>query len=306
MKRFLAPVAIVVGALYVMGCSSSPPTPMAPPINNGMAPPMSSNMAPPMNGGMGAPQAAGVYQWQDVPLNQQVPIVRATFDQGGYQIFVSTGEVIVVPFVNQNLYVMKFGRTNGQPYFVNEGAAPVLYLSPGGYLENAAAQNTRWYPIPSDYAYSQPMYVSMAPSWADYTAMGWYPGMAYYGGMWGYNPYAHFAWMPGFYISIGGARYTTYGNYRTYYTSNPGYIRTRTVYTNYNTPRYGTGSFGRGATTGSFGRGAVSGGMGFGRSSASGSTGSFGSGRMSGGGFGASTGSSGSFGSGRSSNGFGS
>ena len=33
----------------------------------------------------------------------------------------------VVPFTNQNLYVMKFGQTNGAPYFVNEGSAPVLY-----------------------------------------------------------------------------------------------------------------------------------------------------------------------------------
>src|SRR5207244_1384423 len=123
------------------------------------------------------------------PQGQQIPINAARFDQGGYQLYAATGETIVVPFVNQNMYVMKFGRSaNGQMFFVAEGDAPTLYLPPNGYLENAVAQNARWYPIPADYAYSRPMYVGLAPSWAEYTAMGWYPGMVTYGGMWGYSP----------------------------------------------------------------------------------------------------------------------
>ena len=72
--------------------------------------------APPaaMGNGNMAPQAAtnaaggSVYQWQDVPANQDVPITHATFDQGGYQIFAQSGETIVVPFANNNMYVMKF------------------------------------------------------------------------------------------------------------------------------------------------------------------------------------------------------
>src|SRR5438034_1084223 len=79
-------------------------------------------------GGMqpaGAP-SMGVYQWQDVPQGQQVPVNRATFDQGGYKVYAASGETIVVPFANQNLYAMKFGRSyTGQAYFVNEGDAPV-------------------------------------------------------------------------------------------------------------------------------------------------------------------------------------
>lgn len=286
--------------------------------------PQPVNMAPPVGGMTAPPQSAGVFDWTQVPQGQQVPVNYARFDQGGYQIYASSGETIVVPFANQNLYVMKFGRSpNGQMFFVNEGDAPTLYLPPGGYLENAAAQNARWYPIPDDYNYTRPMYVSLAPSWSDYVGMGWYPGMHYYGGLWGYTPHAVFSWMPGFYVNIGGTRYRDYVSYRTYYNRTPGYVRNRVIY-NYSAPR-STGSFGvtRAVnSTGSFGTrrsssgfGSSSGGGGSFGTRRSGSTGSFGGGsfgtRRSGGsgsfgsgsssGFGGSSGSS--FGSGRSSGG---
>ncbi len=256
-------------------------------------------------GGSVAGNAAGgsVYQWQDVPVNQDVPITRATFDQGGYQIFAQSGETIVVPFANNNMYVMKFGRSSGQAYFRNEDGVPTLYLRPGDGLENAAAQGARWYPIPQDYAYSRPMYVALAPTWNDYVGMGWYPGMNYYGGMWGYSPYNHFAWMPGWYISVGGHRYSDYNSYHSYYTSTPGYFRSRVVYNNYNTARGisgrtfgGTGSFNRGGASGSTGS------FGSGRSNPSGTfgsrpTGTFGSGRPTGTFGGSAPGAGGSFGS---------
>ena len=299
---------VLPAGIVAAGCGS----PQMPPVSQ--APPISANMpsgynAPPMqaNAQMQPQGSAGVYQWQDVPLNQQVPISRAVFDQGGYQIFAQSGETIVVPFANQNLYVLKFGQTNGNPYFVNEGSAPVLYLSPGGFLENAAAQGARWYPFSQNYAYTQPVYVGLAPSWNDYVGMGWYPGMHYYGGMWGMTPYSHL-WMPGFYINIGGNRYTDYGRYRSYYTTHTNYAPMRTVYSNYGTRS--TGSFGTGrvssgfgnraGSTGSFGTGRTSSGFGNG----AGSTGSFGSGRSSG--FGGANGSGGSFGAGRSRTTFGS
>jgi hypothetical protein len=311
MRRLVSLAAVsALGMSVLIGCSHQQPAMMAPPVsqNPGYAgaqqPPMGGNMAPPVAVNNG--QGAGVYQWQDVPVNQQVPIIRATFDQGGYQIFAQSGETIVVPFANNNMYVMKFGRSNGDNYFVNENGVPVLYLRPGQGLENAAAQGALWYPIPQNYAYSAPMYVALAPTWNDYTNMGWYPGMTYYGGMWGYSPYSHFAWMPGFYISVGGHRYTDYGGYHSYYTSTPGYVRTSVVYHNYNTTRSVSGrSFG--SSTGSFGRSAGSTGS-FGSGRATGSTGSFGSGRMnsSTSTFGSRPSSStGSFGSGRSGGGFG-
>ena len=352
-------LAAPVCAVLLSGCRSQQPVNMAPPISGQM-----QSGAPPVNqqdqgyaqnqGGQGSMQGGGqpnmqgggqqtasVYQWQDVPQGQQVPVTRATFDQGGYQILANSGETIVVPFVNQKLYALKFGRTSGQTYFVNDGTAPVLYLAPGSYLENAAAQNARWYPIPNDYAYTQPMYVSVAPSWGEYVAMGWYPGMSAYGGMWGYSPYAHFAWMPGFYVGIGGARYTSFVSYHSYYSVHPGYYRSSVVYHNYGTPRgsvfgsrsvvrtgggFGTrrtfgspsgstGSFrsntnrtfgsGTRATGGSgFGSGArATGGSGFG-SGARATGGSFGGGRSSGGSFGGGRTSGGSsFGGGRSSGG---
>jgi hypothetical protein len=295
----LLAAAIVVGTLGLVGCSHTtyvqPPVAQAPPMNSGV--PVSS-------GGPGGPGTAGVYQWQDVPSGQQVPVSRAIFDQGGYQIIAQTGETIIVPFANQNLYVMRFGRTNGQPYFENAGDAPVLYLPPNFALENSANANARWYPLPADYTYTRPVYVSLAPSWNDYVGMNWYSGMSYYGGMWGYTPRSTY-WMPNFYINIGGTPYRSYSAYRTYYVSHPGirYTYNNTIYTNRSTGSFGsrrtvgsTGSFGSGRTTGSFGSGrstGTTGSFGSGRSMGnSGSTGSFGSGR--------STGSGGSFGSGRS------
>ena len=77
-------------------------------------------MAPPVAGGGGA-SASGqnVFQWQGrAHKNRQVPITRAVFDQGGYQLYDNTGETIVVPFANQNLYVMRFGQSSGGTYFV--------------------------------------------------------------------------------------------------------------------------------------------------------------------------------------------
>jgi hypothetical protein len=307
MRRLVSIAAVsALGMSVLIGCSHQQPAMMAPPVsqnpgygasqpgmgNGNMAPPVAANNA----------QGAGVYQWQDVPANQQVPIVRATFDQGGYQIFAQSGETIVVPFVNNNLYVMKFGRSNGANYFVNENGVPTLYLAPGQGLANASAQGAMWYPIPQNYAYSAPMYVALAPSWAEYTNMGWYPGMMYYGGLWGYSPYSHFSWMPGFYISVGGRRYSDYVGYHSYYTSTPGYVRTSVVY-NYNTTRsasgrtFGssTGSFGRSqGSTGSFGTGRTTGTFG---SRPSNSAGSFGTGRSGTGFGGGTTGSGGSFGS---------
>jgi hypothetical protein len=242
-----------------------------------------------------APGSGGVFDWHDVPQGQQVPINRAVFDQGGYQLYAASGETIAVPFQNQNLYAMKFGRANsGATYFVNEGDAPVLYLRNGDSLENASAQGARWYPIPPDYRYTQPMYVALAPSWSDWVGMGWYPGMVTYGGMWGYHPWSPFVWMPGFVIHVGGSRYYDYHNYVRYTYSHPGFVRPHTTF-NYSAAR-STGSFG----SSRFGRSSFAGGSRFGNSNTS--TGSFGSGRRTSS-FGGSTSSgSGRFGSSAGSN----
>src|SRR5262245_18958041 len=131
----LASIFLLSLLVLLAGCGhSQQPVSMAPPVSNGAGPgPVAS--APPMDSG----GQNSVYNWQDVPVNQDVAITRAAFDQGGYQLFAASGETIVVPFANQNLYVMKFGRSNsGSTYFRNEGAVPVLYLRSGDFLSNAS------------------------------------------------------------------------------------------------------------------------------------------------------------------------
>ena len=266
-QLMLAAISLLaLGALT--GCYKEKPVAMAPPVS---APPPA------------APSNGEVYQWQDVPKGQEIVINRAVFDQGGYQLYASTGETIVVPFANQNMYVMKFGKSqSGGMYFVNDGSTPTLFVPNGAGLENAAAQGAKWYPFPQNYAYSRPVYMGLAPSWSDYVAMSWYPGMAFYGGYFGYRP-----WMPGLMyspmvglnINIGGRPYYGWNSYSSYYRSNPvGRIGwgSRPAY-NYNTVgrRTGSSSFGSASgSRGSFGSAA-------GRSSAGGgartSGGSFGS-----------------------------
>jgi hypothetical protein len=252
----------------------------------------------------------GAYNWTDVPVNQQVQIQRAVFDQGGYQLYSPQG-TIVVPFANQNMYVMKFGQSNnGGMYFINNGQYPTLFLPPGASLSNAAQPGAQWYPFPQNYAYTQPVYVGLAPSWSAFTGMGWYPGMSYYGGYWGASPYSIMGPMIGLHFLIGGSPYYGWNSYRSYYMGHPGYtpmrVVNRTVYnqaarTSFNRGGgFGSGSLGRrsfgsagtafgGRSTGSFGGGQRSFGSGFGGSTPR-STGSFGHGPS---GFG------GSFGSGR-------
>src|SRR2546422_9534954 len=98
--RGLRTAAAALCAAILAGCARQQPVTMAPPMGGG-GPMGSVASAPPVPGG----GQNNIYNWQDVPVNQQVPVNRAAFDQGGYQIYAASGETIVVPFVNQNLYV---------------------------------------------------------------------------------------------------------------------------------------------------------------------------------------------------------
>lgn len=310
-KSALAPLPFL--ALLLAGCGhSNQPVMMAPPTN-----PVTISQQPGgygQNGGdnqgagynqnqNGAP--SGAYNWTEVPVNQQVQITRAVFDQGGYQLYSPQG-TIVVPFANQNLYVMKFGQSqSGGMYFVSNGQFPTLFIPSGGYLDNAAQPGAHWYPFAQNYAYTQPVYVGLAPSWSAFSGMGWYPGMSYYGGYWGYNPYG-FAPMMGLHFLIGGSPYYGWNSYHSYYMGHPGYspmrVVNRTVYnqaarTSFNRNSFGNSPSGRN----SFGGGSSgrrpfgSAGTAFGGRP----SGSFGGGRPAFGGGGAPR-SSGSFGSGPS------
>jgi hypothetical protein len=187
------------------------------------------SLAPPV-GGPGAPApgpaaADNVFNWTEIPQNQEVPIQRATFDQGGYQLYDTAGETIVVPFANQNLYVMQFARsTTGDMYLVNTGSTPILYVPPHAYLENAAVPGTRWYPFSHGWAPSTPVYIGIAPSWSLFIGMGWYPNMVWHGGYWGPRPwYPGFAFSPtpGLAIVIGGQSYYGWGGYHSYFIGHP-------------------------------------------------------------------------------------
>ena len=309
-KQHLMLATITVLALGALtGCYREKPVAMAPPVS-----------APPP-----VAQSNGeVYQWQDVPKGQEIAITRAVFDQGGYQLYASTGETIVVPFANQNMYVMKFGKSqNGGMYFVNDGSTPTLYVPNGAGLENAAAQGAKWYPFPQNYNYTRPVYMGLAPTWSDYVAMSWYPGMLYYGGYFGYRPWVPglmYSPMVGLNINIGGRPYYGWNSYTTYYRSNPigrvgwssrpsynyNSVGRRTGSSSFGSASGSRGSFGSAAGRSSFGGGARTSGGSFGSSS---TRAPFGGGSSSApsSGFGASrTGRTGSFGSSTPASGFGS
>lgn len=183
-------------------------------------------MAPPIQ--MNSESTSGVssvFNWQEVPQNQNVPIERAVFDQGGYQLFDTSGETIVVPFKNDNLYVMEFAVSDdGSTYFVNTGSEPVLYLPEDGYLSNASDSGGHWYPFTRQWHPSEPVFIGIAPSWSAYAGMGWYPNMAYYGGYWSQRPYiaggVDFV-SSGLSIQIGGAQFGGWADYSNYYGSHP-------------------------------------------------------------------------------------
>ncbi|MDR3708923.1 MAG: hypothetical protein P4L33_11535 [Capsulimonadaceae bacterium] len=146
--------------------------------------------APPVDQ-KGSTSADSVFNWKDVPQNEKVTITRATFDSGGYQLYDTAGETIIVPFASDNLYVMKFARTDSaRMTFINDGSAPVLYVPEGVYLENAAVPGARWYPFTPDYHPAEPVYLGIAPSWNDYVVMGWYPGMICYAGYYCDRPWS--------------------------------------------------------------------------------------------------------------------
>jgi len=208
-------LAVAAGLSFVTaGASADVPTTMAPPIQ----------MSAPATSGDNA-SADSVFHWQEVPANQQVPLVRAAFDQGGYQLYDTQGETIIVPFTDQNLYVMKFAQSsNGKMYFVNEGDYPVLYVPKNGYLENATVAGARWYPFGEDFHPDHPVFLGIAPSWSVFIGMGWYPHMVCYGGYWSNTSFiAGGIFLPsvGLFFEIGGHPYYGWDAYHRYFLAHP-------------------------------------------------------------------------------------
>jgi hypothetical protein len=195
-------------------------------------------MAPPVDSTVAnvAPQGDSVFNWQEVPQDQNVPITRAVFDQGGYQLYDTQGETIVVPFQDQNLYVMKFAVSDtGSMYFVNTGDAPVLYVPENGYLENASVPGAKWYPFTPKFHPATPVFLGIAPSWHVFIGMGWYPDMFCYGGYWCTTPFAvgvSFWPTADLFFVIGGAHFWGWGGYDHYFWAHPAPYRVTIVNNN--------------------------------------------------------------------------
>ena len=216
-----------------------------------MAPPVESETSQSVDDQQVSSAADKVFNWAEVPEDQQVPITRAVFDQGGYQLYDDVGETIVVPFTNQNLYVMKFARSEtGRFYFVNEGNVPVLYVPENGYLDNASVAGAHWYPFSEEFHPSHPVFLGIAPSWTSFVSMGWYPGMYCRGGYWGEDSFiSGGVFLPsiGLFFQIGGHHYDGWDHYHRYYDDHPAPYHTgyyhRDVYRWAGRPNYDRGRF---------------------------------------------------------------
>lgn len=198
-----------------------------------------ASMAPPVQGSVLAGNGSGngvnaaadsVFNWKEIPEDQEVPLSRASFDQGGYQLYDTSGETIVVPFASENLYVMKFAASpSGRLYFKNEGGYPVLFVPKGGYLDNATVSGARWYPFGEDFHPAEPVFLGIAPSYDEFVNLGWYPDTRFYGGYYGNTSFISggvFLPTVGLFFEVGGQSYHGWNDYHHYYEDHPGYYRT--------------------------------------------------------------------------------
>ena len=170
------------------------------------------------------------FQWTEVPQGQRVPLTRAAFDQNGYQLFDTAGETVLVPFTNNNLYVMKFAPSDDNTlYLINNGDAPVLYVPRGGYLENATVAGARWYPFPDDtFQPAHPVFLGVAPSWNAFVSFGWSPGLVVRGGYFSDRSFISggvFLPTVGLTFEFGGVRYPSWDAYHAYYAGHPDRFR---------------------------------------------------------------------------------
>ena len=212
-----AGLSLIAGSAFAQNNDTAT---MAPPVENSA--PVDAASA---NGSNAA--ADSVFNWQEIPANQNVPLSRASFDQGGYQLYDTVGETIIVPFTNHNLYVMKFAESpNGKLYFVNQGGYPVLYVPHGGYLNNASVSGARWYPFGAEYHPVQPVFLGIAPSYSEFIGLGWYSNTFLYGGYYGHTSFlAGGLFLPtiGLFFEVGGHPYYGWNGYHNYYFAHPGF-----------------------------------------------------------------------------------
>ena len=214
-----AGLAAALGLLLAGAALADDPLSMAPPVDGAYSQGSYSGDGGSANGSADAAQDS-VFQWTEVPQGQQVPIRRAVFDQGGYQLYDEKGETIVVPFVDHNLYAMKFAPSdNGSFYFVNDGDAPILYVPRSGYLENASVPGARWYPFSEEFHPTHPVFLGIAPSWHEFCDMGWYSDMRCHGGYYCDGPFISVNFCRptfGLFFVIGGHHCDGWNDYHDY------------------------------------------------------------------------------------------
>ena len=201
------------------------------------APPISADSA--VTGAeQGTIDQTTVFSWTQVPKNQTIALTKATFDKGGYQLYDTSGDTILVPFACDNLYVMRFARSNSDTmYFENQADTPVLYIPVGGYLENATVPGARWCPITDNFQPTTPVYMGIAPSWDDFIGMGWFAGCICEGGYYcdvGFGGGSYVP-CPGYIFVVGNNRCFGWNEYRDYCIDHDPHFHTgyfdRTVYT---------------------------------------------------------------------------
>ncbi|MBC8137715.1 MAG: hypothetical protein H8F28_17685 [Fibrella sp.] len=209
-RRGIIGATLIAGFCIVTSAAlAEPPVSMAPPLGiaTGVAP------EPPANDG-----TSSVYNFKSVPENQQVPLNRAVFDQNGYQLFGRVGETIVVPFINQNLYVMKFAPSpDNSLYFINANGTPTLYVPRNGYLDNTTEPGAKWYPFSKSFQPETPDLSGTAPSYSQFLNPDWYPDAILSGGYYGIRPFSSggfFGTSPGLTLHLGGSPYYSRYDYR--------------------------------------------------------------------------------------------
>ena len=223
--RWTASAIAALGLLCLMpSVRADEPLTMAPPVSEQSAPdtqyPQQTAEGTPVN-----TSQSSVFNWAEIPQDQRVPVTRVAFDQGGYQIYDTVGETIVVPFANKNLYVMKFAVSpDNTMFFENTGGAPVLYVPRNGYLENATVPGAKWYPFSEKFHPAEPVFLGIAPSYPVFVGLGWYPHTILYGGYYSHTSFIEGGvFLPSIGLSffIGGHPYYGYSGYRDYIFDHP-------------------------------------------------------------------------------------
>ena len=217
--RWTGSALAAFGLLSLMpGAHADDPVTMAPPVSDSQ--PLSPQTTQAVDGTPTNTSQDSVFNWNEIPTNQQVPLTRVAFDQGGYQLYDTAGETIVVPFANKNLYVMKFAVSpNNTMFFVNTGGAPVLYVPQNGYLENATVPGAKWYPFSEKFHPAEPVFLGIAPSYPVFVDLGWYPHTILYGGYYCSTPFVEggvFLPTIGLSFVFGGHSFYGYAGYRDY------------------------------------------------------------------------------------------